>query len=144
MAKITRCETVVKGSAVSLYSTTTFYGYKITLNTFKMHIVDVEKRQIFFQYCCSYYFLFSFKDQRKLVEQSNSKNHQCVECGKGFSTERNLRLHSQYHTGKFSYYCGQCRKGFHNKSHYGKTCVNMKVEVILVNTVPSYLTIPKV
>ena len=27
-------------------------------------------------------------------------------------------LHSQYHTGKFSHYCGQCRKGFTRKSHY--------------------------
>ena len=65
-----------------------------------------------------YYFLFSLKDQRKHQKQNNSKNHQCPECGKGFSTEQNLRLHSQYHTGKFSYYCGQCRRGFYHKSHY--------------------------
>ena len=37
---------------------------------------------------------------------------------KSFQSKRSLNLHSQFHTGKFAHYCGQCRRGFSQRSHY--------------------------
>ena len=108
MVKTMRCEAVVH---VFILFCLFHYNccYCCKLEKYLLSIMQINN---------CYYFLFSLKDQRKNRKQNNSKNHQCPECGKGFSTEQNLRLHSQYHTGKFSYYCGQCRRGFYKKSHY--------------------------
>ena len=64
--------------------------------------------------------LLPLRDERKHHRQTSSNGLQCAECGKRFSSQSVLCLHSQYHTGKFSYYCGQCRKGFPRNGHYGE------------------------
>ena len=75
---------------------------------------------VFMEQMCVVCVLLSLKNGRKRHRQTVSNGLQCLECGKGFSTSAGLRLHNQYHTGKFSYYCGQCRRGFTKKSHYNE------------------------
>ena len=42
----------------------------------------------------------------------------CNQCDKTFTTKRGFDGHTQHHTGKYSYFCGLCRKGFSQMSHY--------------------------
>lgn len=43
---------------------------------------------------------------------------QCSFCHKTFSASATLKLHEQYHTGNFTYFCDQCQKGFPRLGHY--------------------------
>ena len=45
-----------------------------------------------------------------------------VNCGKEFSSIYNLKLHKNYHSDNFKFWCSVCGKGFLNKNHYHTHC----------------------
>ena len=55
---------------------------------------------------------------KKKKTENKLKDLQCDVCHKQFTTPSGLKLHSQHHTGKYSFFCDQCSKGFVGKSHY--------------------------
>ena len=67
---------------------------------------------------------------------STSVKHVCSVCSKEFQTQSGLWKHSSAHTGKFSYTCSTCGKGFNEKYQYeghinmhegiGFTCMRCK------------------
>ena len=67
---------------------------------------------------------------------SMSVKHVCSVCNKEFQTQSGLWKHSSVHTGKFSYNCNVCGKGFNEKHMYeghmnmhegvGFTCMRCK------------------
>ena len=48
----------------------------------------------------------------------DGKAHQCNKCSKTFTSLQGLKAHNQHHTGQYSYFCDQCRRGFVTKSNY--------------------------
>ena len=56
--------------------------------------------------------------RRRIKSDDNTKNLRCHLCDKSFTTSMGLKLHSQHHTGNYSFFCDQCRKGFVAKSNY--------------------------
>ena len=48
----------------------------------------------------------------------NRKVYQCGKCSKTFTSMPGLKLHSQHHTGQYSYFCDLCRRGFVTKGNY--------------------------
>ena len=46
------------------------------------------------------------------------KMFRCNECSKTFTSKKGLNGHIQHHTGKYSYFCGLCRKGFPQACDY--------------------------
>ena len=42
----------------------------------------------------------------------------CNECNKTFNTKAGFDRHRQHHTGKYSYFCSICRKGYNNGYNY--------------------------
>ena len=54
-------------------------------------------------------------DQQSLVFRHN---YACSQCEKRYTEKRSLDRHMQLHTGKFSYYCNICGKGFNAGDHY--------------------------
>ena len=56
--------------------------------------------------------------EEKSNAEAKIKDLQCKICHKTFTTLSWLKRHSQHHTGNYSYFCDQCRKGFVEKSHY--------------------------
>ena len=43
--------------------------------------------------------------------------YMCIKCNRLFSAS-GIRCHMELHTGKFSYYCEICRKGFNSDSYF--------------------------
>ena len=57
------------------------------------------------------------------METRKKKTHstnmfRCEVCNKSFTSKVGFQLHSQRHTGQYSYFCGLCSKGFSAKGHY--------------------------
>ena len=44
--------------------------------------------------------------------------HMCSVCGKEFQTQSGLWKHASQHTGKFSYNCDLCEKGFNDRDRF--------------------------
>ena len=53
---------------------------------------------------------------KKLSKTKNGK-YLCTKCNRLFSTS-GIRYHMELHTGKFSFYCEICRKGFNSGSYF--------------------------
>ncbi len=48
----------------------------------------------------------------------SEKKHSCPRCGRTYTSSSSLSRHMQIHTGKFSFYCEECKKGFNEKTNY--------------------------
>ncbi len=42
----------------------------------------------------------------------------CSRCDRSFTNPQSLRLHMQNHTGRFSFWCDLCKKGYSQKGNY--------------------------
>ena len=42
----------------------------------------------------------------------------CNECNKTFTSKHGFNMHSQHHTGQYSFYCNICNRGFSSSSNY--------------------------
>ncbi len=51
-------------------------------------------------------------------DSTNSKGFPCKKCGKVYSSHSGLHVHMQFHSGRFSYWCESCQKGFTCKGNY--------------------------
>ena len=54
----------------------------------------------------------------KINLPGNKGMFSCSRCDKQFNKKASLTLHMQHHTGRFSYYCDKCHKGFPNGGHF--------------------------
>ena len=75
----------------------------------------------FYIECISILFLqTNVRARGKGDPQSSAFRHKyaCIQCEKRYTEKRNLNRHMQLHTGKFSYYCDICGKGFNAGDHY--------------------------
>ena len=50
----------------------------------------------------------------------NDKRFLCTSpgCGRTYTSSSSLSRHMQVHTGKFSFFCERCRKGFNERTNY--------------------------
>ncbi len=46
------------------------------------------------------------------------KTHRCKVCGKSYRGVSGLKVHMMFHTGRFPFWCEQCRKGFTCKGNF--------------------------
>ena len=52
------------------------------------------------------------------TRRRNEKRYQCTLCILSYTSSSSLSRHMQVHTGKFSFHCEHCRKGFNERSNY--------------------------
>ncbi len=50
-------------------------------------------------------------------KDAKDKPFKCQECGKGFLSERTLKMHTNMHLGVYPYHCQFCNKGFPNQDN---------------------------
>ncbi|XP_063049327.1 histone-lysine N-methyltransferase PRDM9-like isoform X1 [Engraulis encrasicolus] len=57
------------------------------------------------------------EQRRQQNTHTGEKKHHCTQCGKSFTTGRNLEVHQRTHTGERPYHCTQCGKSFTTGAH---------------------------